>query len=86
MIDKLHQLKSELSKAHELPKDTVDELECDFETAIKAAQKNPPNKTRMIDILSTILKGIKSAASSVAAEAIGRSVVEILKQLNSPHL
>jgi hypothetical protein len=85
LIDELQQLKSKLSEAHELPKDTADDLKCDFEETIKAAQKDPPNKTRMIDKLSMVQKGIEGAASSVISQSIGKSVVEILKQLNLPH-
>jgi hypothetical protein len=75
----LHQLREEIGKARDLPEDEADDITADLEAAVKALDREQPNKDRTIDKLSSIQKVLDSLKGNVgSALALGKLVGEIL--------
>ena len=75
----LRQLQDELDKATDLPPDEADDLKTDLDAAVKAIDREKPNKERVVEKLTRmqkILDGLKGTVSS--ALAIGKLVGQVL--------
>lgn len=79
LLTALYQLRAEINKATDLPSDQADDLKADLEAAIKAVDREKPNKDRTVEKLTSmqkILDGLKGSVSS--ALALGKLVGEVL--------
>jgi hypothetical protein len=79
LIAALRQLRAELDKAHDLPADKADDLKDHADAAIKAVDRDKPNKDRTLEKLTTmqkILDGLKGSVGS--ALALGKLVGEVI--------
>jgi hypothetical protein len=83
MISALQQLKAELDKAEDLPPDETEDLKTNLDAAVKAIDRPEPNKTRLVDKLTTMQKILDSLKNSfTSAIALGKLVSQVTLAAN----
>ena len=75
----LYQIKAELEKTNDLPKHESKDLKYHVESAIEAAEEEPPEKERVISQLNTVQKILDTLKNStVSALNLGTIVSKVL--------
>ena len=78
LLAALRQLRAELDKAADLPPDEADDLRNNLDAAIKAIDREQPNKARTVEKLTAMQKLIEGLQGSVgSALALGKLIGEV---------